>query len=208
MDETSIHGWIAAAKIGFAGSSVRRASMAQSDPHRLRYEQWVRQYAHELYRYAYRLTGKHHIAEDLLQETFVEAWRSVAKQKEAEKSRGWLFQILRYRHAHYLRDTRRHRQTKSLAETTESPPPDSRPQALNTLAEKDSLQKALDTLSVPIRQTFLMVFSEGRTCRETAEILHIPIGTVLSRLDSGRRALRAALSKDEPHRRNPAQPIC
>lgn len=172
--------------------------MAESESHRLQYEQWVRLYAPELYRYAYRLTGKHQLAEDLLQETFVEAWRSISKQKNPERARGWLFQILRYRHAHYLRDTRRQRQTMSLADNLDSHPQDPGEPILQRLAERDAIQAALNTLSPIIRQTFLMVFAEGLTCREVAESLHIPIGTVLSRLDSGRRGLRAVLAGDSP----------
>jgi RNA polymerase sigma-70 factor (ECF subfamily) len=149
-----------------------------------------------MYRYAYRLTGKHQLAEDLIQETFVEAWRSISKQKNPEKARGWLFQILRYRHAHYLRDSRRQRQTMSLAENLDAHPRDPGQPTLHRLAEQDAIQAALNTLSPMIRQTFLMVFAEGLTCREVAAELGIPIGTVLSRLDSGRRGLRAILSGD------------
>jgi RNA polymerase sigma-70 factor, ECF subfamily len=170
--------------------------MAESDSNRLQYEQWVRLFAPELYRYAYRLTGNHQLAEDLLQETFVEAWRSITKQKVPEKPRGWFFQILRYRHAHYLRDNRRERQMAALSDNQDSYPADRTTPALHRLAEQDALQTALSTLSPIIRQTFLMVFSEGLTCREVAQSLQIPIGTVLSRLDSGRRALRAILAGD------------
>ena len=58
------------------------------------------------------------------------------------------------------------------------------------------MQKALNGLSPTIRETFLMVFQEGRTCREVADLLQVPIGTVLSRTDSGRKALRAALGRN------------
>jgi DNA-directed RNA polymerase specialized sigma24 family protein len=65
------------------------------------------------------------------------------------------------------------------------------------MAEKDALQTALQTLSPAIRETFLTVFMEGRTCRETAEVMQIPLGTVLSRLDQARRTLRIALTDRE-----------
>jgi RNA polymerase sigma-70 factor, ECF subfamily len=172
--------------------------MTQTDPHRAKYEQWVRAYAPALYRYAYRLAGKRHIAEDLLQETFVEAWRSIDRQTYAHGARGWLFQILRRRYSHYLRDTRSHRQTRSLGQTQDEQPPDSLPLPLERLANQDAMQTALSLLNPSIRQTLLMVYAEGLTCRETAQILKIPIGTVLSRLDSARRSLRQTLGETDP----------
>lgn len=167
--------------------------MAESDPNRAKYEQWVRAYAPALYRYAYRLAGRRDIAEDLLQETFVEAWRSIQRQTHAQGAQGWLFQILRRRFSHFLRDTRAQRQTRSLAQMQDDQPPDALPLPLKRLADQDAMQAALSLLNPAIRQTLLMVFVEGLTCRETAATLKIPIGTVLSRLDSARRSLRQTL---------------
>ncbi|HUB26441.1 MAG TPA: RNA polymerase sigma factor [Tepidisphaeraceae bacterium] len=169
--------------------------MARSEAHRRTYEQWVRAFAPELYRYAHRLAGDRQIAEDLTQETFVEAWRSVEKQKHEGRARAWLFQILRFRYSHFLRDTRRHRQVQRLTDHADEYPPAATQLPLDRLADQDEIQMALGTLSPLVRDTFLMVFSEGLTCRQTAESLDIPMGTVLSRLDTARRALRAALTK-------------
>lgn len=160
---------------------------------RLLYEQWVSLYARELFRFAFRLTGKRHVAEDLLQETFTEAWRSIDKQKYAEKARGWLYQILRYRYSHFLRDNRHHRATGQLPEQFQITS-DITAHPLERMAEQDALHAALSTLSANARETFLMVFSQGLSCREAAEELNIPLGTVLSRLDSARKALRMRLS--------------
>jgi len=167
--------------------------MNPTESHRRLYEQWVRLYAPELYRYALRLSGQQQIADDIVQETFMEAWKSIARQKDPARARAWLFQILRYRFSHYRRDNRHHHQTQALAENSDHHPSDGVRPALETLADQDWLAAGLAVLSPNIRQTFLMVFQEGRTCRETAESLHIPIGTVLSRLDSARHSLRAAM---------------
>ena len=77
-----------------------------TQPRRELYEQWVRQFAPELYRFAYRLTGQREKAEDILQETFVEAWKSLDQQRDPQRARAWLFQILRFRFAHLVRDER------------------------------------------------------------------------------------------------------
>jgi RNA polymerase sigma-70 factor (ECF subfamily) len=172
--------------------------MAQADSNRRRYEQWVRDYASELYRFAFRLSGQRQVAEDLLQETFTEAWRSLAKQHGSDRARAWLFQILRHRFAHFLRANRAiSGLLVPLPENSDDQPADRRIGPLEKMAEKDALQTALQTLSPAIRETFLTVFMEGRTCRETAEVMQIPLGTVLSRLDQARRTLRIALTDRE-----------
>jgi len=166
--------------------------MAETDP-RVLYEQWVRAYAAQLYRFAYRLLGNHQVAEDLVQETFVEAWKSIANQRQPEKARAWLFQILRFRYAHHVRDAKARIQPGPLdaqqAQPTRSP--------LEVLAERETLQAALNQLAPEVRETFLMVFLQGYKCREAAADLHVPLGTVLSRLSRARAALREAL-EDPP----------
>jgi RNA polymerase sigma-70 factor (ECF subfamily) len=171
--------------------------MDQTDTHRRRYELWVRDFAQPLYRCAYRLTGIAQVAEDLVQETFMEAWRSIANQKGDDRARGWLFQILRYRYAHFIRDKSRRIGMAPGAENSEFDRPDVLRPPLEKLADKDALQAALNELSPAMRETFLMVFAEECSCRETAENLKIPLGTVLSRLDSARRTLRAAMDRAE-----------
>ncbi len=171
--------------------------MAQSETYRPKFEVWVRTYAPPLYRYAYRLSGDHQIAEDLMQETFLEAWRNVDKLQDDNRVSGWLFQILRHRFSHFLRDTRGKRETRRISENGDNHPPDVQLPPLEHLAERDAMQMALNSLSPLVRQTFLMVFMEGRACREVAEILEIPLGTVLSRTDTARKALREVLGGQE-----------
>jgi RNA polymerase sigma-70 factor (ECF subfamily) len=168
--------------------------MANTDP-RSQYEQWVRTYAPELFRFAYRLSGSHAVAEDLTQETFAEAWKSRANQREPSKARAWLFQILRFRYSHHLRDGKHRLRASSLGEGMDAPVP-GRP-ALDALADKEALQNALGELSPDVRETFLMVFMQGYKCREVAAELHIPLGTVLSRLGRARLLLRSRLGFDD-----------
>jgi len=185
---------------------VGAASMDQASTNRRRYEQWVRSFARPLYVYAYRLTGRSQIAEDLVQETFVEAWRSIANQNDEARARGWLFQILRYRYAHFVRDSCRGGEPMRLTESLNQDLPDVLRPPLDILAERDALQAALNELSPAIRETFLMVFAEECTCRETAQNMQIPLGTVLSRLDSARRTLRKALGEPPGPARDAAKP--
>ena len=159
-----------------------------------RYEQWVREYSGDLYRFAFRICGDADTADDLVQETFYHAWKSMGKLRCKEKARAWIFQILRYRYAHWMRE-RSHRpvivgsreQFEDYAQSSTTP--------LETLAERESLQMALGSLEDRFKLPLLMVFLEGLTCQEAADNLDIPLGTVLSRIHRARRHLRRALEE-------------
>jgi RNA polymerase sigma-70 factor, ECF subfamily len=175
--------------------SWRFKVMPQTDS-RLLYEQWVSDFAPQLYRFAYRMVGNHQVAEDLVQETFVEAWRSIDTQRQPGKARAWLFQILRFRYAHYLRDRKARIATAPLHDNAALARPEV--PVMQALADREALQEALNQLAPEIRETFLLVFLQGYKCREAAAELHVPLGTVLSRLNRARLALRQTL--EAPYR--------
>jgi RNA polymerase sigma-70 factor (ECF subfamily) len=156
-----------------------------SDRSRELYETLVSAHATDLFRFAFRLTGSTSAAEDLVQETFQEAWRGLSRLRCPESGRAWLFQILRNRQAHRVRAAgRRPRITTDV---------DALPERAVDPSSRSSLQDALDELDERYTVPFLMVFVEGLTCRETAEALGLPIGTGLSRIHRARAALRRTL---------------
>jgi len=162
-----------------------------------RYQGWVEQWSLDLYRLAYRLCGRADVAEDLVQETFYHAWRSIHSLREEHRARAWLFQILRHRHAHYVRaDTRRPNLSTPL-EKIGDPADGERVDPLENMAVGESLQQALDALDERYRVPLLMVFVQGMTCREAAEDLGVPLGTVLSRIHRARQALKKTLGDPE-----------
>ncbi len=156
------------------------------------YSNWVREYTRELHTFAYRLCGDSSDAEDLVQETFYHAWRSMDKLRDPKKARAWLFQMLRYRYAHWLRDSGRRLQPKASLDQI-GQVAFSALKIPDALSLRESLQQALDALECRYKEPFLMVFLEGLTCRETAEALEIPLGTVLSRIHRARSFLRDRL---------------
>lgn len=163
------------------------------------YEQLVNRHRSELHRYALRLVGKAETAEDLLQETFYEAWRSIASLRDPKRGRGWLFQILRHRYAHWVRDRGRRIRPKAcfdeVAELVSMPWPD----VAGRLARQEIVQKALAGLDGRYREPFLRVFRDGLTCKAAAEKMHIPLGTVLSRIHRARQYLRSSIeAMDQP----------
>jgi len=171
------------------------AASLRSD--RALYESLVRSLAPGLYQYAFRLTGRAEAAEDLLQETFCEAWRSLPSLRNPARARAWIFRVLRHRHAHQARA--RGRRLRALPpahapgaalEHLQDPAQDRRRRALD---DREMLQHALDGLENRFKVPFLMVFLEGLTCKEAAGQLDLPLGTVLSRIHRARGYLRRRL---------------
>lgn len=87
--------------------------MTQIDRHRRLYEELVHSHGGAVYRFAYRLCGDPDLADDLVQETFCEAWRSIESLRDHGRGKAWLFQIIRYRNAHRIRDRSRRVQAKA-----------------------------------------------------------------------------------------------
>ena len=86
--------------------------MTRIDRDRPLFEVLVRSYSADVYRFAYRLCGDRDAADDLIQETFCEAWRSIGSLRDPARGKAWLFQIARYRFAHTIRDKSRRVQAK------------------------------------------------------------------------------------------------
>jgi RNA polymerase sigma-70 factor (ECF subfamily) len=141
-----------------------------------------------LLRFALRLTRNSSAAEDLVQESLLSAWRSFAQFETGTNARAWLFRILiNAFHA-------QHRKQQSTLPTLILTP-DLRSASPSPL-ESLSVLQALDQLVAEQRTVLLLALGEGFTCREIANILAIPIGTVMSRLGRARAAMCRALSPE------------
>jgi RNA polymerase sigma-70 factor, ECF subfamily len=159
------------------------------------YGRWIETYAAGMFRLAFRLCGQRELAEDLVQDTFCEAWKSRGKLASSDKARPWLFQILRHRWLHHLRDrSRRIKEApggggiENLGNQPRSDAGGGDP-ALR-ISESDALQRALDILDADMKLPLLMVAMDGYTCQEVADLLGLPLGTVLSRIHRAKVHLR------------------
>jgi RNA polymerase sigma-70 factor, ECF subfamily len=149
-------------------------------------------YLSAVYRFAWRLSRDASVAEDLTQETFLQAWRSFRRFERGTNCRAWLFGILCFVWSHERR--RRGRERVVYDDTiVEAASPCSEPPIPDHLTDADVLA-ALDNLPHALRDTILLTDVEGFTYREVSNLLGIPLGTVMSRLNRGRRLLRAELS--------------
>ena len=157
------------------------------------FEECVQQCADSLYRVAYRLTGNRTLALELVQETYLNAWKSLPNLKDSNKMRSWLFAIMRNQFSKLLHKEKRNAQTIQQLSTipTSSDKPDN--------DTTDRVQTALQTLDDIHRLPVLLVSLEGMSVDEAAGILDVPRGTVLSRLHRGRAKLKEILSRDDFH---------
>lgn len=153
-----------------------------------------------LYRLALRLTRSRAEADDVVQETYLRAYRSFDRFNPGTNCRAWLFTILRNAFLNRLRAGRRE---VLEADVEEREPPRERTAGLESSPEEmffqtvlhGDIDRALNALPLAFREAVILADLEGLSYREVAEVLGCPIGTVMSRLSRGRRLLRAALAQ-------------
>ena len=155
-----------------------------------------------LYRAALRLTRVPADAEDLVQETYLKAFRAAASFEPGTNLRAWLFTILHNTARNRARDRARDMvavDSDAVDQATDFAPATGRPETPETLLLRDTLapelQAAIDALPEAFRQAVWLRDVEEFSYAEIAEMLQIPIGTVMSRISRGRRALYKALNR-------------
>jgi RNA polymerase sigma-70 factor, ECF subfamily len=155
-----------------------------------------------LYPAALRMTRDPSDAEDLLQESYLRAYRGFAGFEEGTNLRAWLYRILTNTYINMYRKRQREPQTISEDEVEEwylynrlasgAAEPSAEATVLDRLPDED-VRAALATLPEQFRIAVLLADVEGFTYKEIAEILDIPMGTVMSRLHRGRKGLEKRL---------------
>jgi RNA polymerase sigma-70 factor, ECF subfamily len=150
-------------------------------------------YVDSLYGTALRLTRRAADAEDLVQDTYLKAFRSAAQFQRGTNLKAWLFTILHNTFRNMLRHDGRSPIDVDSEYVDQAPaygPTEHSPEELLTRATLDvDLQAALDALPDAFRQAVWLRDVEELSYAEIAEVLAVPIGTVMSRISRGRRAL-------------------
>ena len=163
------------------------------------------QYAPQLYSAALRMTRNQADAEDLVQETYLRGFRSFHTFTDGTNLRAWLFRILTNAYINKYRAKQRRPQESDLADVedlylyrrlgameTAAAAMSAEEQFLDVFTD-DEVKQALEDLPVNFRLPVLLADVEGFAYKEIAEMLDIPIGTVMSRLHRGRKAMQRAL---------------
>jgi RNA polymerase sigma-70 factor (ECF subfamily) len=155
-------------------------------------------YLDSLYGTALRLTRRQADAEDLVQDTYLKAFRASAQFERGTNLKAWLFTILH----NTFRNMRRHDgrnpvevDSEFVEQAVDIAGQDQSPEQLLTRATLDAdLQAALDSLPDAFRQAVWLRDVEEFSYAEIARMLDVPIGTVMSRISRGRRMLYERLA--------------
>ena len=163
------------------------------------------QYAAQLFSTALRMTRSRSDAEDLVQETYIKGWRSFHTFQEGTNLRAWLFRIMTNTYINkYNAQKRKGTEVelddieelflyKRLGSIDQSQLSSSAEDQMLELFTDDEVKNALEELPEDFRVPVLLSDVDGFSYKEIAEMLEIPIGTVMSRLHRGRKAMQKML---------------
>jgi RNA polymerase sigma-70 factor, ECF subfamily len=157
----------------------------------VRFEAEAMPHMNDIFRTAARLTGERARAEDVVQEVYLQAWKSFHRFEAGTNCRAWLYKILFHCVNHERRKWLRFpllKETEEFLETNlKYTPP------IPEHVTDQQILAALDKIPADFRAVVLLVDVEEFAYKETAEIVGVPIGTVMSRLSRGRKLLREQL---------------
>lgn len=192
---------VIASRIGLAGTDSAWEGEPVADERERRFEKEALPVLEAMYGAALRLTRNPADAEDLLQETALRAYAAFDQFTPGTNLRAWLYRILTNAYiSAYRKDQRRPRTVPaetgdedfSLFERLTDVGSTPEATVLDRLPD-DEVKEALEALPEPFRMSVLLADVEGFSYKEIAEILGISIGTVMSRLHRGRKALQRRL---------------
>ncbi|MFB1486811.1 MULTISPECIES: sigma-70 family RNA polymerase sigma factor [unclassified Thiocapsa] len=149
----------------------------------------VQAYGRDLHRYAYRLSGNLHTAEDLVQDTLLRAWRSLDKLQDRDAVKGWLFTIVRRENARRFQ-----RVQGQVSDIPTEELPDSQV-TYDTSTEAFVLRRAIRELPVEYREPLVLQVLHGLSQQEIADRLGLTSAGVGTRLFRARQKLRACLGE-------------
>jgi RNA polymerase sigma-70 factor (ECF subfamily) len=184
-----------------AGDTRRLAQLARD---RVRFEEEALELSDQVYRVARRFVGSREEAEDLVQQTYERAFRSWQSYTPGTNMRAWLLRILTNLNIDRGRRQQRTPATTSIDEagdyflynSLEAATPDDNPDEERVLEKlsQDSIVEALADVPHDFRDTLVLVDIGEFSYADAAQILDIPIGTVMSRFHRGRRILKKNLA--------------
>jgi RNA polymerase sigma-70 factor, ECF subfamily len=170
-----------------------------------RFEEQAMEHMPSLYTAAMRMTRNPADAEDLVQETFLKAFRAFGSFKEGTNLKAWLYRILTNTYINTYRAKKRRPEESDIDDLENfylyrrlgglegaSAGRSAEDEVLDHFTETE-VKEAIEALPEQFRMAVLLGDVEGFSYKEIAEILDVPIGTVMSRLHRGRRALQKRL---------------
>lgn len=161
--------------------------MSQTSKSRREFEAITREYATDIFRYAYWLCGNKAMAEDLVQETFLRAWRSFDKLQDTSKVKSWLITIVRRENA------RQYERIRPQFADVEPETIVEKHKDYDTSTEAFALRQALADLDEEYREPLIMQVVGGYSCDDIAAEMGLTRAAVTTRLFRAKRKMRDAL---------------
>lgn len=183
--------------------ALERETADETENAKEKFVNLVKRFEKELFNFAYRLTGNRHDAEDLLQESFLKAYKYYFQLRDVSKFKEWIFQITANQFKNLLRKRRRERLSfpedfeKNLTETLEQAPSKNPDESFVRRDNSKMLRDALAEIGPKMRTVLVLFELEGYSIEDIANMLSISRGTVKSRLHYARRKLKAILLSDD-----------
>lgn len=157
----------------------------------LHFETVVHTYSQDLYRYGLWLTRKPADAEDLVQETFLRAWKSMDTLKDPSAIKSWLITILRRENARRFEKKRPELTSMDNDYLNDIPQPEEESDELEVLRIRTAISKLENNYAEPLVLQALF----GYRCKEISQLLEIKEGAVLTRLFRARKKLQLLLNE-------------
>ena len=170
---------------------MSESPVLQGSTKQQRYESLVAALYQDVYRYAYWICKNQPLAQDLVQETFLRAWRSLDSLQNDKAAKAWLFTILRRENARLYERYRPELvdiEDQSIAESSDNEPDHS--------MDRELLHNAINRLESDYREPLLLQVVGGFSGKEIAEILNLNNNTVMTRLFRARSKLKTEFGLD------------
>lgn len=155
-----------------------------------RYDSLVRALHSDIFRYGYWLCGDKHVAEDITQETFLRAWRSLESLKDDKAAKAWLITILRRENAR-----RFERKQFNYSDVEQDSLEDHISSSSEEQAEQHLIRRQIGKLELEYREPLLLQIIGGFSGEEIAGILELNRNTVMTRLFRARNQLKDVLEQ-------------
>lgn len=159
---------------------------------RKRFEQAVRAYSGDMFRYALWLTRDRFMAEELVQETFTRAWSYWDQLRDPQAVKTWLFTIVRNEHARLY--------GRKRLDISDDEPEDLPMTGAGDASSALEAEQLVNALPTSLAEPLVLQVLGGYSCAEIAALLSTTEGAVMTRLTRARQSLRAHLSQIDQRR--------
>lgn len=166
-------------------------------PRQIQFEALVNAYSKDLYRYAVWLCRSPEVAEDLVQETFMRAWKALDSLQDSAAAKQWLITILRRENLRRFSRVRPDVQSLDDMDVERITGLDGQFVQVDDHSQNLGMEQALASLPLEYREPLLLQVLGGYSCEEIARQLDIKPGAVMTRLFRARQKLRKCFEDED-----------